>query len=238
MVTPIAMVVHNFAASLPTGSRLLDVGCGLKPYAFMFTQSEYIGIDVEVSGRKYSQKAADIVFDGVHIPAQQESFDAILCTEVLEHSLDPIALVAEMFRVLKKGGKLCITVPFIWGLHELPYDFRRFTPNGLARLIEGAGFSVDFQDKLMPGVDAIRALVNSEINNYRVNVLPLGGDSSTEPLHFRVALLLHNILFRLLYLIWRSSFRFERIFIDNHLLAHKPEEVRQDAAIQIKAVQS
>ena len=183
----------------------------------MVSHAEYIGIDVEASGRKESEKVADFVFDGVHIPAQQESFDAILCTEVLEHVVDPDALVAEMFRVLKKGGRLCITVPFIWGLHELPYDFRRFTPNGLALLVERAGFSVDFQEKLMPGADAIRAVVNSEINNYMVNVLPREQGYSTVSFRIRVALFLHNALFRLLHLIWRLNFHFERIFIDNHL---------------------
>lgn len=223
MATPIAIAVQKFAASLPSGSRMLDVGCGLKPYASMFAHSEYIGIDVDISGRKESEKAADLVFDGIHIPAEDESLDAILCTEVLEHAVDPAALVAEMFRVLRSGGRLCITVPFIWGLHELPYDFRRFTPNGLARLVEAAGFSVDFQDKLMPGVEAIRVLVDSEINNYRVNVLSKKGGSSTELFRIKLALFLHEKLFRLLHRIWRSSFRFERIFIDNHLLAHKPE---------------
>lgn len=222
MTTAIAQRVQQFAASLAAGSRIIDVGCGLQPYKFMFAHGEYIGIDVESSGRKDEEKAVDLFFDGTRIPAADGSVDAILCTEVLEHAVDPQALAAEMFRVLRPGGQLCITVPFIWGLHELPYDFRRFTPNGLAKLVESVGFSVDAQEKLVQGIDAIRMLVDSEVNNFRVNVRPVSHREAAEGFRFRLALFFHERLMRMLARIWRENFEFDRIYIDNHLLAHKP----------------
>ncbi len=220
MTTAIARCVSDFAASLPAQATVIDVGCGLQPYRPLFAHTQYIGIDVESSGRSEHQKSADRIFDGIHIPAEDASVDAILCTEVLEHAVDPVALVGEMFRVIKPGGTVCITVPFMWGLHELPYDFRRFTPNGLATLFSAAGFAVDRQQNLTEGIDAIRMLVNSELNNYRVNVRPR--QSSKEDWRFRLALYVHERLMRILERLWRRHFRFERIYIDNHLLAHKP----------------
>lgn len=217
----IRTVVADFAKSLPAGTKILDVGCGLQPYKPLFAHATYLGIDVEASGRQAKDKAADVYFDGTHIPLETESVDAVLCTEVLEHAVDPEMLTAEMFRVLRPGGRVCITVPFIWGLHEVPYDFRRFTPFGLARLFSGHGFIVDRQEKLTSGIDAIQMLINSEVNNYVVNVLPSRHMTHREAKWFRFKLRLHERLLRIMDRLWRSTLNFERIYIDNLLIAHK-----------------
>ena len=222
MTTAIEQRVTQFAQSLEPGSKVLDVGSGLQPYKPLFSHASYVGIDVESSGRKEHEKVADIFFDGTHIPVEDGTFDAVLCTEVLEHAVDPQALMAEMARVLRPGGKLCITVPFIWGLHELPYDFRRFTPNGLAKLVEDAGLHVDAQEKLVGGIDAIRMVVDSELNNYRVNIRPQT-HGPREGWRFRIALFAHERLMRLLLRIWKTHFTFGRIYVDNHLVAHKAD---------------
>src|SRR5205814_177285 len=80
--------------------------------------------------------------DGRVVPYTDASFDAVICTQVLEHSVDPDALLREMWRVLRPGGRLLITVPFMWGLHETPFDFRRYSSFGLPRAVEAAGFRV------------------------------------------------------------------------------------------------
>ena len=69
------------------------------------------------------------------------SFDAALCTEVLEHVRHPDNVVAELARVLVPGGHLCLTVPFVWPLHEEPFDFFRYTPHALRDMLEGQGFT-------------------------------------------------------------------------------------------------
>ena len=61
------------------------------------------------------------------IPFPDGHFDALLCTEVLEHAVAPEALIAEMHRVLRPGGSLVLTVPFAARVHHIPYDFHRFT---------------------------------------------------------------------------------------------------------------
>jgi SAM-dependent methyltransferase len=180
-----------------------------------------VGLDVELSGRDVKEKLADMYFDGVNIPLKTESVDAVLCTEVLEHAIDPELLIGEIFRILRRGGRVCVTVPFIWGLHELPYDFRRFTPFGLAGLVSKRGFVIDHQERLSVGAPAIRMLIDSEVNNFLVNVMPTQKMSRIGAQWFRFKVLLHERLLRVLDRIWHSTFRFERVYIDNLLIAHR-----------------
>lgn len=106
--------------------RVLDVGCGIQPYRHLF-QDKYVGIDIEGGGHKDLRKKADLYFNGENIPFPKESFDLVLCTQVLEHSYNFDKLLTEIHRVLKRDGYLLITTPFVWNEHELPFDFYRFT---------------------------------------------------------------------------------------------------------------
>jgi SAM-dependent methyltransferase len=85
----------------------------------------------------------DIFGDGQQLPVRSASCDTVLSVEVLEHLPHPEHCVAEMARVLKPGGKLLFTVPFVQPLHQLPYDFRRYTPHGLEDMLGRHGLQVD-----------------------------------------------------------------------------------------------
>lgn len=122
--------------------RLLDFGCGRKPYENLFTGCEYIGVDVEESGHDHKLSKVDVYYDGKHLPFEDESFDSLFCTEVLEHLFDPDKSIAEMYRVLKYDGRLLLTVPFAWNEHEVPYDFARYTSFGIIHLLEKHGFTI------------------------------------------------------------------------------------------------
>jgi SAM-dependent methyltransferase len=119
--------------------EVLDVGCGEMPFRHLVAPgAAYTGIDVPAAGSFGMQRHAEVIeFDGTTIPFADNSFDAILCTEVLEHAVQPEALVAEMRRVLKPGGALVLTVPFAARVHHVPYDFHRFTRFRLEALFAG-----------------------------------------------------------------------------------------------------
>jgi SAM-dependent methyltransferase len=102
--------------------------------------SNYIGMDLS-DNRSYANKP-DISWDGVVIPLADSSVDCAMATEVLEHCPYPEKTLTEIYRVLKPEGILLITVPFIWMLHEVPYDEYRYTPFALKRLVESSGFKV------------------------------------------------------------------------------------------------
>jgi len=116
---------------------VLDLGCGHKPYAHLFRWSRYVGIDLPSNMAK--SRVVDVYASGLALPFPVESFDAVVCAEVLEHVPDPARLLAEVHRVLRPGGHLVLTTPQTWGLHEEPHDYFRYTKYGLDRLARVAG---------------------------------------------------------------------------------------------------
>lgn len=138
-------ILRAVRGALPLFSGdLLDVGCGFMPYRDLILSNsdvrKYIGMDLADSGI-YGSVRPDLIWEGTTIPLNDRSVDSIIATEFLEHHADPDAVVSEFFRVLKPGGSMFATVPFIWNLHELPYDEFRYTPTSLKRIFENAGFA-------------------------------------------------------------------------------------------------
>lgn len=119
--------VADRARSVELGCRVLDVGAGTAPYKGLFSHCKYETQDfVQYEGYKGSEgqyAQIDYVSDITAIPVPDESFDVILCTEVLEHVPYPIESLKEMVRVTKPGGRLFITAPLGSGLHQEPYHF-------------------------------------------------------------------------------------------------------------------
>jgi len=128
--------------------RLLDVGCGNKPYEEYFRPyvSEYLGIEHEATFETTfagnGARRADILYDGVKLPFPDRSFDTVLNVQVLEHTPNPGRLVGEMSRVLKDDGLLILIAPFQFRLHEQPHDYFRYSSHGLRHLCEEAGMEV------------------------------------------------------------------------------------------------
>jgi len=217
MIDSISSSIKEFSENISPKSKVLDIGCGLKPYKHYFLHCDYCGIDVEKSGREPQFKKPDLFFDGINIPFNDEYFDAIICTQVLEHCCHPDALVSEMYRVLKKESLLLATVPFIWGEHEAPYDFRRYSTFGIQRVFSEANFKIVRLNKLSSGLEAIKALVSSEINNYNINI-----DKQNGNLFIKKAFkIIASILWRLQLILWSRLYVFNRIYIDNLIIVTK-----------------
>ena len=128
-------------ASSIKGGRILDVGCGLKPYRNIFQVDQYVGIDVKISGHDHTSSNIDAYFDGLRLPFAAAKFDYVLATEVLEHVFEPSELLAEVSRVLKPDGLVILTIPFCWNEHEQPFDYARYSGFGISYLLEKNGFS-------------------------------------------------------------------------------------------------
>jgi SAM-dependent methyltransferase len=139
----------EFAPKL--NGRLLDVGCGTKPYQQLFRVNSYVGLDIDSSISR-QRGVADYYYDGKLFPFADDSFDSILCNQVLEHVFNPDEFLGEIMRVLKPGGKLLLTVPFVWDEHEQPNDYARYSSFGLRALLEKQSFKVVQHNKI--GADA------------------------------------------------------------------------------------
>ncbi len=140
--------------------RLLDVGCGRKPYREMFLTNEYVGLEIDTLENR-TNKQADFFYDGNSFPFEEPDFDGIVCNQVLEHVFAPDRFLGEIHRVLKPGGLLLLTVPFVWDEHEQPWDYARYSSFGLKSLLEKNGFEVLKQQKINADVRALFQLINA-----------------------------------------------------------------------------
>ena len=120
--------------------KLLDVGCGNKPYQQILDPliSTYIGCDIIQS----SNNCVDLICPANRIMAADNYFDTVISTQTIEHVEDPQGLINEAYRVLKNNGYLIISGPMYWPLHEEPYDFFRYTKYGFKYMLEKAGFHI------------------------------------------------------------------------------------------------
>ncbi|MGJ4950108.1 class I SAM-dependent methyltransferase [Bradyrhizobium sp. HKCCYLS20291] len=133
------------AAQVPAGAKVLDVGAGSAPYRALFSHCEYKTQDFAQLQpeqlRHGGYTAIDIVSEAHRIPVPDASVDAILCTEVIEHVPEPIAVISEFGRILAPGGRLILTAPLGSGIHQEPYHFYGgYTPFWYRRFLGDAGF--------------------------------------------------------------------------------------------------
>ena len=120
--------LDRFVINNKSNKLTLDLGCSNSPYSQYF--SNRVGFDISKG------KGVDVVGDAHNLPFEDEKFDNILCTEVLEHLHTPQKAIAEMKRVLKKDGKLILTTRFLFPLHDIPHDYYRYTKYGLRNLFK------------------------------------------------------------------------------------------------------
>lgn len=138
------IVQNNLSKVIPKffKGKLIDIGCGEKPYEKLLKPYvlEHIGVDHQST--LHDKSNIDLFGTAYQIPVEDSSFDSALCTAVLEHLEEPEVALKECNRVLKSGGIAIYSVPFIWHLHEEPRDFYRFTKYGLKYLFEKTGFEI------------------------------------------------------------------------------------------------
>jgi SAM-dependent methyltransferase len=126
--------------------EVLDVGCGRKPYRHLTRATRYVGVDIDTPATR-ALAAADHYYDGRTLPFADASFDAVLCSQVLEHVFTPAEFLREIHRVLRPGGVLLLATPFVWDEHEQPQDFGRYSSFGLKDLTQRCGFAVEAERK-------------------------------------------------------------------------------------------
>jgi SAM-dependent methyltransferase len=170
--------VRAQAASVPVGNRVLDVGAGSAPYREFFSHCRYFAQDFAQLDPSQLLHGAygdvDYVSDAALIPVEAGSFDAVICTEVLEHVAEPIKVVKEISRVLRPGGKLILTAPLGSGIHQEPFHFYGgFTPYWYERFLAQAGFE---DIRVEPNAGSFRAFSQESLRfvlTSRPTVLPM-----------------------------------------------------------------
>lgn len=146
VLDPESLRLRNFvrqaAHALSQGALVIDVGAGQCQYKDLFFDKRYIGVDFGGGDHEWDYSRLDTVADIHELPIQSGIADAVLCTEVLEHTYDPQKVICEMARILKTGGRAFITVPQGWGEHQVPHDYFRYTQYGMKVLLGRAGLEI------------------------------------------------------------------------------------------------
>ena len=137
----LAAFIRRAASSVPPGSRVLDAGAGDCAYAPLFAGLAYESADFGQVSKRYGKLTYEC--DLTAIPVEDERFDLVLLTQVLEHLPDPLTALRELHRVLKPGHRIWLTQPLYYQEHEQPYDFYRYTQFGLRHLLGSAGFRIE-----------------------------------------------------------------------------------------------
>lgn len=125
-----------------TGS-VLDIGAAdrwIEPH--LPASAHYIALDYPATGRDLYGGHPHVFADARSLPFADASMDGVLCLEVLEHVSDPAWVVAESARVAKPGGSVWLSMPFLYPIHDAPYDFQRYSRYGLQRDLNRAGLEV------------------------------------------------------------------------------------------------
>jgi SAM-dependent methyltransferase len=121
---------------------VLDLGAGSRPYRDLYVRFFERAISADVLTSPHDVREVDVAASAESLPFEDRSFDAVICTEVLEHCRNPAQAVREVARILRPGGRAFITTPFLVQLHEMPHDFFRYTPCALTGLAADAGLEV------------------------------------------------------------------------------------------------
>lgn len=138
--------IEEFAASLGPGDLVLDAGAGEAPYRSLFSNADYESADFQQVDKEYA--STTYTCDLASIPVEDQRYDAIVFSQVMEHLPEPAAVLDELFRVLKPGGQVMYSGPLFFEEHERPYDYYRYTQYGVRHLFERAGFVIERLDWL------------------------------------------------------------------------------------------
>ncbi|MDD4409347.1 MAG: methyltransferase domain-containing protein [Candidatus Pacebacteria bacterium] len=136
--------VKREAKKIANNSEIIDIGAGELKYKKYFMHCKYTSNDLCIGDKEWYFDDIDIKSTAYQIPVPSESFDYILCTQVLEHLDFPDKAFAEFNRILKKGGKLLLTAPLGQGEHQIPYDYFRYTKYGLKKIGERNNFLLKY----------------------------------------------------------------------------------------------
>ena len=115
--------------------RVLDVGCGAKPYEPLFSPHavSYVGVDPVDNPRAELKGSVEA------LPVDDGAFDIVLCNQVLEHCDDPATAVSELRRVTAPGGRVLASTHGVMAYHPSPTDYWRWTHAGLEKLFGDNG---------------------------------------------------------------------------------------------------
>jgi SAM-dependent methyltransferase len=213
LVSDITAANYNRYLSIYAHGKLLDLGCGKVPLfeAYRDYVDDNICVDWENSLHKnpFLDRHCDLTLD---LPFEEDQFDTVILSDVLEHIPEPLRLMNEISRILSPGGVLMMNVPFYYRLHEAPHDYYRYTEYALRRFIALSGLELE---KLIPAGGTPEILADILAKN--LNPIPLIGPPCSMFIQWLISVFVKTKIGN------KISLRTSRIFpLGYFLIAKKP----------------
>jgi ubiquinone/menaquinone biosynthesis C-methylase UbiE len=134
--------LQNYFEKNKHSGTLLDLGCGPRPYYDIYKNYFEKTIGADIADLPFPKKGIDIYCTATDVPLPDASVDFILCTEVLQDILEPNDLMKEVNRLLKPGGTMILTTPYLVPIADGKWDNYRFTQYGLDYQLKKGNFDV------------------------------------------------------------------------------------------------
>jgi SAM-dependent methyltransferase len=152
--------------------RVIDIGCGdrwVEP--FLSSSCAYLALDFPPTGKLMYRAHPHVFASASALPLPDQSVDTVLLIEVAEHLAQPASAFAEIARVLRPGGRLLMSVPFLYPIHDAPHDYQRWTVHGLVRSLEASGLTVGLAQHTHGSAESAGLLLNLSLAGISVEAL-------------------------------------------------------------------
>jgi len=169
VINTIMLPIYQQTISSHAQGVLADMGCGTVPYYGIYRNKVSESVCIDWPHCVHEQIHVDVFCDlNENLPFNDNSFDTVLLSDVIEHIFRPASLFSEISRTLRPRGKLLLFAPFFYWLHEAPHDYHRYTEYALCKYAEEAGLQVI---ELLPYggyFDVLLDLLNKKAFNRRL----------------------------------------------------------------------
>lgn len=200
---------------------VVDIGCGTKPYRNLFRAvDEYRGIDYKnySANKDFKEISPDYFFNksyssNFRLPFKSGQFENSVAFQVLEHHKNPAKLITEMFRIIKSGGYIVLSFPFLGGVHEAPNDYCRFTRYMLENFVrDNGGAIVHFKNQ-----GSLFSVISMLVNEYLNEFAARGGRS------YFLSIIIYPpfLIFQYVCLLLDKFFKSDKIYINSLVLIKK-----------------
>jgi ubiquinone/menaquinone biosynthesis C-methylase UbiE len=151
-------LLDSISQYIKPNHQVLDIGCGEQPLKSLVIKAGGIYTSADIS--QNSAHSVDHICPITNIPVATASYDTVLCTEVLEHVSATHKAFKELYRVLKTGGCLIVTTPFLYPLHEEPYDYVRLTAHQFKEIASTTGLKIIYLRQSGNAFEVIAQMLN------------------------------------------------------------------------------
>jgi len=192
------------------GGLLLDLGCGPRPYFNLYAPYYEKTLGSDLPDSPFPKESIDIYCSATDIPLENNSVDAVLSTEVMHDMSEPRLMLREINRILKPGGEIILTTPFVVPTVDGIYDHYRFTEQGLRYLLTAEHFDVI---SITPVADVIGAMITLGIKPWL-----RAWNQLSKLFHLKIIysawnpLFLLTVLFPQAFYLWSSKISFVKAF--------------------------